>query len=142
MAEFVRMLGVTAIPFDRQVIDEIVESARARLVRSHPTAASPRFPFGMHHACTRRQVRLPTSRRHLQQPEIAEKLVEWASLYGGAPVYAWQSVAAAVVELRACDRDSAAARAVLKEAQSALKSVPPFLAWLKQVTFAQERAEA
>ena len=134
------MQGLTAVPFDREVIDEIVETARARLVKAHPAAASPRFPFGMHHACTRRQVRLPTSRRHLQQPEIAEKLVEWASLHGGAPLYAWQSISTAVAELIADGKDSSASRDVLVQAERSLRHAPPFLSWLKQIVFAQDRA--
>ncbi|MGY3581813.1 hypothetical protein ACVIGB_000116 [Bradyrhizobium sp. USDA 4341] len=133
------MGGLSVVPFDRTVIDEIVEGARARLVASYPDAASPRFPFGMHHACTRRQVRLPTSRRHLQQPEIAEKLVEWAKLHGGAPLYAWQSVATAVAELVAESKESPVARDLLTEAETALRTAPPFLSWLKQIAFAEER---
>lgn len=121
-----------ALPFDRAVIDEIVEGARARLLQHHPGAASPRFPFGMHHACTRRQVRLPTTRRHLAKPEIAEKLVEWAALHGGASLYAWQGVATAVAELVATGTETPAALSVLSEAQTALGGAPPFLPWLKQ----------
>jgi hypothetical protein len=134
------MGGLSVVPFDRNVIDEIVEGARAKLVGAYPAAASPRFPFGMHHACTRRQVRLPTSRRHLQQPEIAEKLVEWAHLHGGAPIYAWQCVATAVADLIANSKESPVARDLLNEAERALRAAPPFLSWLKQVAFAEERS--
>jgi hypothetical protein len=115
---------------DRAQIDSIVESARARLRDEYHGAASPRFPFGIHHASARTRVREPITRRHLKQAEISALLTEWAIEHGGAKAYAWQSVALATEEL-AAERGSAAAAEQLERAERELRRLPPFLDWIK-----------
>ncbi len=116
---------------DRDRIERIVESAREILRVDYDAAATPRFPFGIHHACARSRVREPITRRYLKQQEISAMLAEWAIEHGGAEPYAWQSVALATEELLASGRVTPGAERLLARAERALKTTPPFLTWMK-----------
>jgi hypothetical protein len=115
---------------DRDRIERIVESARESLREDYDAAATPRFPFGIHHACARSRVREPITRRYLKQHEISALLAEWALEHGGAEPYAWQSVALATEELIAEGATPAAER-LLARAERVLRRTPPFLDWMK-----------
>jgi hypothetical protein len=115
---------------DRAQIDDIVERARVSLREHYGIAATPRFPFGIHHACARTRVREPGTRRYLKQAEISAMLAEWAVETGGAKAYAWQSIALATEEISA-ERRTAASDEVLSQAERALRRFPPFLGWMK-----------
>jgi hypothetical protein len=123
---------------DQATIDDIVESVRASLRQHYGVAATPRFPFGIHHASARNKVREPGTRRYLKQSEISAFLAEWAIENGGAKAYAWQSVALATEEISA-ERRTKAAIEVLDEAERALRRFPPFLPWMKDRLTASRR---
>lgn len=123
---------------DRAQIDNIVESARISLSEDYRVAATPRFPFGIHHACARIRVREPKTRRYLKQAEIAIYLAEWAVEHGGAKVYAWQSIALATEEIAAKHRTDAA-NEVLDRAERVLRPIPPFLSWMKDKLHASQQ---
>lgn len=125
---------------DRTQIDHIIESARLSLREDYQIAATPRFPFGIHHACARSRVREPRTRRYLKQAEIATFLAEWAVEYGGAKAYAWQSIALATEEI-AAERRTAAAAEVLDRAERALRRFPPFLSWMKDRLSASQQVD-
>lgn len=123
---------------DRAQIDDIVESARASLREHYGVAATPRFPFGIHHASARCRVREPRTRRYLKQAEISALLAEWAVEHGGAKAYAWQSIALATEEISSEHR-TAASEEVLNRAERALRSFPPFLIWMKSRLLASKQ---